>query len=315
MQHLPLAAGTKPRIVQARNSRFGDRAFLCWNNRRHLIPNASLLAAYDLRWPDDLVQVDEGDLVAMRPAQILPRIWTEADYRNPPAGVTSRQMREIAGSQLAGIGLELGALASPFPVPLHCNVLYGDTFNYQQIVANYQDEPIDEIVIPMVITELETLTGIADESLDFIIASHVIEHTRDPIGAIITAHKKLRPGGKLLLVVPDKQRTFDRDRELTTLEHLIEDYRSPSHERDKAHHIEYFEVEFSKPPPEAKAGWRHTWETRYPIHYHTWIYESFAEMLDWITANGALFSSRWSHPTLPREVDDFEFYFILTKKP
>ena len=44
-----------------------------------------------------------------------------------------------------------------------------------------------------------------DETLDFIIASHCIEHISDPVSAIEDWTKKLRGGGLLLLIVPHKK--------------------------------------------------------------------------------------------------------------
>ncbi len=43
-----------------------------------------------------------------------------------------------------------------------------------------------------------------DETLDFICASHLIEHIKDPVQAIEDWFKKLRQGGLLLLIVPHK---------------------------------------------------------------------------------------------------------------
>ena len=43
--------------------------------------------------------------------------------------------------------------------------------------------------------DLADMSALPDESLDFLIASHVIEHTPNPIQAMINAHRKLRHGG------------------------------------------------------------------------------------------------------------------------
>jgi len=44
-----------------------------------------------------------------------------------------------------------------------------------------------------------------DETLDFICASHLIEHIKDPVQAVEDWFKKLRVGGVLLLIVPHKR--------------------------------------------------------------------------------------------------------------
>jgi hypothetical protein len=46
--------------------------------------------------------------------------------------------------------------------------------------------------------------------VDFIIGSHVIEHTPNPIKALRNGYRNFRTGGRLLLVLPDKNVTFTR---------------------------------------------------------------------------------------------------------
>jgi SAM-dependent methyltransferase len=62
---------------------------------------------------------------------------------------------------------------------------------------------------------------IPDESQDFVLSSHVIEHFFDPIKAIKEWLRVIRPGGYIFIIAPHKERTFDRDRARTTLEELI----------------------------------------------------------------------------------------------
>ncbi len=63
---------------------------------------------------------------------------------------------------------------------------------------------------------------LADNSVDFVISSHVIEHFPDPIKALREWHRVVKPGGYLYIVAPHKERTFDKDRPRTTLAELIE---------------------------------------------------------------------------------------------
>lgn len=61
-----------------------------------------------------------------------------------------------------------------------------------------------------------------DNVWDFVINSHVLEHFFDPIQVIEEWIRVIKPGGILFMIVPHKERTFDKDRERTTLQELID---------------------------------------------------------------------------------------------
>ena len=57
-----------------------------------------------------------------------------------------------------------------------------------------------------------------DKSYDFIISSHVIEHFFDPIKALKEWERVAKK--YIFIIVPHKERTFDRDRPITTIKEL-----------------------------------------------------------------------------------------------
>jgi SAM-dependent methyltransferase len=63
-----------------------------------------------------------------------------------------------------------------------------------------------------------------DKSVDFVFASHVIEHFPDPIAALEEWNRVARE--YLVLVVPHRDRTFDRDRPVTPVAELLERHRT-----------------------------------------------------------------------------------------
>lgn len=299
-------------LLQSRNSVFGESVYLCIRGRRHSVRNADRVRDLGFKWPEDVLQVPESVLKTYLPGGIAPGLWSP--NMNCTAINSSIDMREYIASKLHGFGLEVGAGASPFPVPLECKVLYGDMLHIEDLRKGlYEGQQPYDLVFPDIITDFNDFRGIADDSLDFIIGCHVVEHTRNPIGSIVAAHRKLKDGGKLLLVVPDKNRTFDHARPITPLEHLFEDYREPDRDRDYAHYEEFYRLAFRVPDERLVQTVDSAFSQNYDIHYHVWDYDSFSKMIKSIQKNITRWSDIWSHPTLSNIEHDIEFYFLLTK--
>lgn len=110
--------------------------------------------------------------------------------------------------------------------------------------------------------------------------------------------------------MPDITRTFDKVRELTTLEHLLADYNEPSEDRDILHYFDFFGKVMNV--PEAALGEFVPAAIREgrDLHFHTWTYQSFGEMVECSRRAMSPWRSVWSQPS----VDDWlEFYFVLQK--
>jgi len=76
-----------------------------------------------------------------------------------------------------------------------------------------------------------------DNFWDFVLTSHVLEHFFDPIKALKEWNRVVRDGGYICLIIPDKRKTFDKERERTTLEELIQRHESQaSNSEIAAHH-------------------------------------------------------------------------------
>jgi SAM-dependent methyltransferase len=85
------------------------------------------------------------------------------------------------------------------------------------------------------IDEASDLKGIADGTYDFVLSSHTLEHTANPLRALEEWLRVLRPDGTLLLVVPHRDGTFDHRRPVTGLAHLLDDWRRGTTEQDLTH--------------------------------------------------------------------------------
>ena len=149
-----------------------------------------------------------------------------------------RHAKLLAGLDLAAMsGAELGPLMSPILRKDQTRVLYIDHADTAALRAKYRDHPgvdvsrIVEVDVIWTGQKLHDLLGPA-APLDFLIASHVIEHVPDLIFWLHELRSVLRPGGEVRLLVPDRRFTFDRLRRETRLSdvlsaHLL-DARRPS---------------------------------------------------------------------------------------
>lgn len=92
------------------------------------------------------------------------------------------------------------------------------------------------------VLEATDLCEIEDDRYDFLLSSHMIEHTANPIKALKEWLRIVKENGHLILVVPHKDATFDHNRPVTTLEHLIQDYDNNMTEEDLTHMNEILEL-------------------------------------------------------------------------
>jgi len=188
----------------------------------------------------------------------------------------------ISNSFIYGEGLEVGALHNPLKVnKYNTNVKYVDRMNVQDLRKHYPELNNLNLVTIDIIDNGEKLFTISNASQDFIIANHMLEHCVNPIKTIETFLSKLKQGGKIYLSIPDKRFTFDRNRSLTSFEHLVYDY----HESDTQPQIHHFEewVEYCENIDRSSESFSKIVKDRvdlnYSIHYHVWESESYLDFL------------------------------------
>ena len=85
------------------------------------------------------------------------------------------------------------------------------------------------------VSDGDSLPGIGDSEYDFVAASHVLEHIANPLKALREWKRIVRPGGVLLVIVPDRKGTFDHRRTVTTMEHILRDHEEGVTEEDTTH--------------------------------------------------------------------------------
>jgi SAM-dependent methyltransferase len=132
------------------------------------------------------------------------------------------RMLGTAGPQ--GAGLEIGALNAPMVRKPEHRVRYVDYATTEVIKANQRDPvvKVEEIVEVDLVWGGEPLLNLAGDPVDYVVASHVIEHVPDLIGWLQEIGQALRPGGVLGLAIPDKRFTFDALRHNSVLAEAVE---------------------------------------------------------------------------------------------
>ena len=113
-----------------------------------------------------------------------------------------------------GLGLEIGPSFNPLaPKSQGFNVHILDHVSTEELRAKYQGhtttlDNIEEVDYVWHGEPLHELIG-HEQCYDWIIASHVIEHTPDLISFLAECERLLKPTGMLSLAIPDKRYCFD----------------------------------------------------------------------------------------------------------
>jgi SAM-dependent methyltransferase len=105
-----------------------------------------------------------------------------------------------------GDGIDIGGKPDPL-------ALYAELFTR---IASLRTWDLDD-------GDAQFLAGVHDDSLDFVHSSHCLEHLRDPYEGLRNWFRVVRPGGHLVLTVPDEDlyeqgvfpSTFNRDHKHT----------------------------------------------------------------------------------------------------
>jgi SAM-dependent methyltransferase len=119
------------------------------------------------------------------------------------------------------VGIEIGALHRPAPVPDGATVRYVDRHTTSYLATEHPEVtpvPVD------VVDDAQSLTTFADASLDFVIARYVLELCEDPLGALRAMTRVLRPGGELRLALGARGTGLDEHRAAVSLAHLEADH-------------------------------------------------------------------------------------------
>lgn len=176
--------------------------------------------------------------------------WRHALFRarslfSPPASRFACQV-----DKLRGTGLEIGGPSDIFRagsvLPAYAvarridNVTFSRKTRWEGVVEPEANFIFDASKPPgtQYLLEARGLWPLASESYDFVLSSHMLEHTANPIGALREWSRVLKAGGKPLLVLPHRDGSFDHRRPVTSITHWLDGYANARGENDMTHFAE-----------------------------------------------------------------------------
>ena len=135
------------------------------------------------------------------------------------------------------------------------------------------------------IVEASNLNGIPDNTYDFLLAAHCLEHIANPIKALLEWKRVLKPGALMVVVLPNYQKTFDHRRSPTSISHMLDDNHNEVGEDDSTHLSEILELHDLR--RDKAAGTFEQFKTRALrnseyrcLHHHVFDKENSRELLE-----------------------------------
>jgi hypothetical protein len=142
----------------------------------------------------------------------------------------SRRDKALANIELSAVeGIEIGALASPLVSRDEGAPIYVDFTDTESLREKYKEDknvPLENLVVVDAIWGENTLAeaiGIG-KVVQYVVASHVVEHTPDLVTWLSEIREVIQPGGTLRLIVPDRRYTFDYLRSETAIVDVLDAY-------------------------------------------------------------------------------------------
>ena len=159
--------------------------------------------------------------------------------------VRIREFSKVARRVTAKKGLEIGGPSGIFSrngcLPLYHIIAGLDGCNFSQKtiwegeISEGHNYRFGKKCGFQYIAEATDLKALEANSYDFLLASHCLEHTANPLLAISEWLRILKRDGCIVFVLPDSRYTFDHHRPVTSFDHLLADFAGGVKEDDLTH--------------------------------------------------------------------------------
>jgi ubiquinone/menaquinone biosynthesis C-methylase UbiE len=142
-----------------------------------------------------------------------------------------RKYHDMAHYFCKGNGLEVGALCYPYLFNEDCKLKYADIFENSKLRKILDDIPLDNLYHKELV-DIEyvlkppkfLLDNVSDNTFDFVYSSHVLEHTPNPLSSLNDQLRVTKIGGIVYVVMPNKKNTYDKTRQVTKSDVLIDKF-------------------------------------------------------------------------------------------
>jgi SAM-dependent methyltransferase len=186
----------------------------------------------------------------------------------------------VAARFLSGAGLEVGAFTQPTDLPPGATAEYYDRYPLETLRKLYDETCGRPLVAPQYHGEAQSLEGVPpDKTFDFVIANHVIEHLEDPILFLKRIADVLNPAGRAMVIAPNKRFSFDKFRDLTPFQHLVEDHLGAMAQNRAPHYREWAARINGLAGEAAEAQAQQLMAEDFSIHFHVWDENTFVAFL------------------------------------
>ncbi len=189
-----------------------------------------------LPWPSGSAAIDEASTLVL-----------EAPEGSGPVflGISRVLDRKKLLAMARGQGVEIGPGPRPqvrigTPAGVTSVVYVEQQKTPERWTELYGDQPdMDPALWDDYVEGAASNLPVEDGSLDFIFSSHVFEHLANPLGHLRRWRTKLRPGGRILGVVPELGGAKDYRQDASTLDAFIDDDVRDIWEPTEAHYERY----------------------------------------------------------------------------
>jgi hypothetical protein len=120
-------------------------------------------------------------------------------------------------SWMAGTGIAVKARQRWRSLPFGKGVRFTDDHSVAELRAEHPEWRTQPLAPVSIIDDVASLPSLPDDSLDYIVAYHLLVDEDNIYQAYDTAARLLRPGGTLLIPVPDERYVDDADPDVTAI--------------------------------------------------------------------------------------------------